>query len=231
MIAAATQATQNASSWSLDKLPFGWFDVALVLILVFGVWRGRKNGMTKEILPMFQWLATVLVCGLGYEMVGQLILNFSGWGWTTCLLLGYFSLMLLVYLGFLLFKKIFQPRLTGSNFFGSSEYYLGMISGAIRYACLLFVALAVLNAPFYTAADIQKQKDFDRKTYGAGLQDFNGSFFEPFYPAQIQVSVFQKSFTGKFIKDYAGVMLVNSTDAGAARSSVPQKQPMIHMGN
>ena len=229
MIAAATQTTQHASAWELDKLPFGWFDVALVAILAFGVWRGRKNGMTKEILPMFHWLATVIVCGLAYEMAGQLILNFSGWGWTDCLLLGYFSLMLLVYLAFQFLKKIFQPRLTGSNFFGSSEYYLGMVAGAIHYACLVFVALALLNAPFYTAADIQRQKDFDRNTYGAGLQDFKGSFFELFYPAQIQVSVFQKSFTGKFIKDYAGVMLVNSVDA--ARSSAPKKQPASHTGN
>ncbi len=27
-----------------------------------------------------------------------------------------------------------MPRLTGSNFFGSGEYYLGMVSGLIRYA-------------------------------------------------------------------------------------------------
>ena len=45
------------------------------------------------------------------------------------------------------------------------------------------------------------------------------------------MSVFQKSFTGKLIKDYAGVMLVNSVDAAAPRSSVPQKKPVIHMGN
>jgi len=229
MIAAATQATQNASSWSLDKLPFGWFDVALVLILAFGVWRGRKNGMTKEILPMFQWLVTVFVCGLGYEMAGQLFLNFSGWGRTDCLVLGYFSLMLLVYLAFQLLKKIFQPRLTGSNFFGSSEYYLGMVSGGIRYACLVFVALALLNAPYYTAADILQSKAFSARWFGGGEEGFSGDFFPTFQ--SMQAGVFEQSFSGKFIKNYAGVMLVNSVDAGAPRSSAPQKQPLIHMGN
>ena len=117
MIAAATQATQNASSWSLDKLPFGWFDVALILVIAFGVWRGRKNGMTKEILPMFQWLATVFVCGLGYEMVGQLILNLSGWGRTACVLLGYFSLMFLVYLVFPVPAKDFPAAPHRQQFF------------------------------------------------------------------------------------------------------------------
>jgi uncharacterized membrane protein required for colicin V production len=227
MIAAATQATH---SMALDKLPFGWFDFALVAVLAFGLFRGRKNGMTKEVLPMFQWVATVLVCGLGYGMVGQVVFNISGWSRLVCYLLGYFSLMFVVYLLFILVKKIFMPRLTGSNFFGSSEYYLGMAAGVIRYACLLFVALALLNAPYYTAADIQQQKDFDRKTYGAGLKDFNGSFFEAFYPAQIQVSVFQKSFTGKLIKDYADVMLVNSVTGDAIKPAA-QKKPVSYMGN
>lgn len=225
MIAAATQATHSVSSWSLDKLPFGWFDVALVLILAFGIWRGRKNGMTKETIPMFQWVATVLVCGLGYETAGQLFINVSGWGRTACFILGYFSMMFVVYLVFIFLKRIFVPRLTGSNFFGSNEYYLGMAAGLIRYACMLFAALALLNAPYYTAAEIQRQKDFDRKTYGAGLQDFNGSFFEPFYPAQIQVSVFQKSFTGKFIKQYANVMLVNSVTGAPVKSTAQPAQP------
>ena len=45
MIAVATQATRSVS---LDHLPFGWFDVALVALLVFGLFRGRRNGMTKE---------------------------------------------------------------------------------------------------------------------------------------------------------------------------------------
>jgi hypothetical protein len=35
---------------------FNWFDVALVLVLAFGFWRGRKRGMTKELLPTLQWL-------------------------------------------------------------------------------------------------------------------------------------------------------------------------------
>src|SRR5271154_2374561 len=116
MIAAAT------SSMALDNLPFGWFDVALVAVLGFGLFRGRKNGMTKEILLMLQWVCTVIVCGLGYEMVGQILVNTVGLDKTPSYLLGYFSLMFVIYLLFILVKKAFMPRLTGSNFFGSAEY-------------------------------------------------------------------------------------------------------------
>jgi uncharacterized membrane protein required for colicin V production len=228
MIAAATQATHFYSSWSLDKVPFGWFDVALVAVLVFGFYRGRKNGMTKEILPMFQWLATVLVCGLFYEVVGQLIINLSGWSKLACYLVGYFSLMFAVYLVFLFLKKIFMPRLTGSNFFGGSEYYLGMVSGVIRYACILFVALALLNAPYYTAFDIKQSKDYAARWYGGGLEGYSGNFFPTVQ--SVQESVFKKSFCGKLIKDYAGVMLINSVTGVGDKSSAPQKQ-IIHIGN
>jgi hypothetical protein len=226
MIAVAIQ------SFELDNLPFGWFDAVLAAMLGFGLFRGRKNGMTKEVLPMFHWLTNVLVCGLAYEMVGRLIHNLSGWTVLMCYLLGYFSLIFLVYLVFHTLNKIIQPRLTGSNFFGSGEYYLGMVSGMIRYACILFVALAVLNAPYYTAAEIKKEKDDAHEVYGAGMKDFGGGFFLAFHPSQIQEAVFQKAFTGKFIKQYAGVMLINTESAAAEKSSlVPQKTPVIHIGS
>ncbi len=121
MIAAAIQAKH---SMSLDNLPFGWFDVAVVLILAFGLFRGRKNGMTKEILPTLQWIITIIACGFGYQTVGQMILNISGWDKLVDYILGYLILTFVVYLLFVLVKKIFMPRLTGSNFFGRSEYYL-----------------------------------------------------------------------------------------------------------
>jgi uncharacterized membrane protein required for colicin V production len=224
MIAVATQ------SFELDKLPFGWFDIGLVAVLAFGLFRGRKNGMTKEFLPMLQWVATVLVCGLGYEMAGQAILNFSGWSMLTCYLLSYFSLMFLVYLLFYPLKKALLPRLTGSNFFGSGEYYLGMISGLVRYTCILFVALALLNAPYYTSSDIARTKAYNARWYGGGLDGYSGDFFPTLQT--VQESVFQKSFTGKYIKDYAEVMLVNTASGpGDKQTAVPKKQPVIHLGN
>ena len=226
MIAAATQITR---SLSLDHLPVGWFDFAFVAILAFGLYRGRKNGMTKEVLPMFQWVATVLACGLGYEIVGQTILNLSGWDKLPCYLLGYFIVMFVVYLLFQLLKKLFMERLTGSNFFGSSEYYLGMISGMIRYACLLFVALALLNAPYYSMADVIKARAYNARWFGGGQQGYSGDFFPTLQG--VQEEVFKKSFLGPFIKKYLGVFFINSVPAGADQKPAPQKQPIIHIGN
>ena len=141
MIAVATQ------SFELDKLPFGWFDLMLVVVLGLGLFRGRKNGMTKEVLPMFQWVATVLLCGFGYETVGLFYTNILGLEVTPAFILGYLSVALFVFFVFLLVKKMLMPRLTGSNFFGGAEYYLGMISGMVRFSCVLLFGLAAWIVP------------------------------------------------------------------------------------
>ena len=226
MIAAATQITR---SMSLDHLPFGWFDVAFMVILAFGLFRGRKNGMTKEVLPMLQWVATFLACGLGYEIVGQLIVNLSGWGKLPCYLLGYFIVMFVVYLVFHAVKKLFMERLTGSNFFGTGEYYLGMVSGLIRYACMLFVALALLNAPYYSAADVIRSKAYNARWFGGGQQGYNGDFFPTLQ--SVQEEVFKTSFLGPFIKKYLDVFLINTDSGGDNQKPTQQKQPVIHIGN
>src|SRR2546425_2670833 len=114
MIAAAAPTT---SSMSLDHLSFGWFDVVLLAMIALGLFRGRKHGMTKEVLPMFQWVVIVIVCGLCYEMAGELYINLAKLGITEAYLLGYLSLAFLVFLLFVVLKKMLMPRLTGSNFF------------------------------------------------------------------------------------------------------------------
>ena len=57
MMAAGTE------SWALDKLPFGWFDVVFLALLAFGVYRGRKNGLTKEEMKEI-FLQVAVYCGV-----------------------------------------------------------------------------------------------------------------------------------------------------------------------
>jgi len=137
--------------------------------------------------------------------------------------------MFVVYLIFQLLKKLFMERLTGSNFFGSGEYYLGMISGLIRYACLMLVALALLNAPYYTAGDVIKSNAYAARWFGGGMQGYSGDYFPTVQ--SVQESVFKNSLIGPFIKNYLGMFLINSVPAGADQKPAPQKQPIIHIGN
>ncbi len=221
----ATAVTNR--SMSLDHLPVGWFDGALFVVLVFGFFRGRKHGMTKEVLPMFQWLATVLLAGLAYELAAQPFINVANLGMTAGCILGYLSLALVVFLVFSYLKKFFTPRLEGSNVFGSAEYYLGTTAGVIRFVCMLLFALALLHAPFYTPADIAARDAYNARWYGGGQAGFSGNYFPTIQG--VQESVFSSSFTGPFIAKYLGVFLIN-TDPGTM-TKAPARTPVMHMGS
>ncbi len=194
-----------SASLTLDKLPVNWFDAAVLLILALGLFRGRKNGMTKEILRVLQWLALVIVCGLFYETAGQALINIAAWDKPTSYVTGYLILAFLVWFVFVILKKIFVPRLTGSNIFGSAEYYLGMFSGMIRFACMAFFLLALLNAKVYTPAEIAAHQAYMKRWYGGGL--YGGDYIPDLHT--VQENVFKKSFTGPYIKDYLGTLLIN----------------------
>jgi len=193
-------------SLTLDKLPVNWFDAAVLLVLGLGLFFGRKHGMTKEIMRVFQWLAVVIVCGLFYETAAQAVVNIAAWDKATSFVTGYMILAFLVWLVFVGLKRYFVPRLTGSNLFGSAEYYLGMFSGMIRSACMLFFALALLNAPVYTPAEVAAHQAYVKRWYGGGI--YGGNYIPDLQ--QVQESVFKRSFTGPYIKDYLGPLLINT---------------------
>ena len=205
MIAAITE------NLALDKLPFGWFDVVFAIFLIFGLFRGRKNGMTKEFVPTLRWVAIVAAAGLGYTFAGQIIFNFSGLGHTGSNCLGYLAIALLVFVVFIPVDGFCTTRLEGSNLFGGTEYYLGSISGLVHHLAILLFFLALMNAPHYTAAEIQAEKDFAAQTFGGGQKGFSGDYFPTF--EQVQEGVLKKSLVGPVITDHLGLVLINGGPA------------------
>jgi hypothetical protein len=205
MIAAATE------SLALDKLPFGWFDFVFVALLAFGVYRGRKNGLTKELGPTLRWVSIVLVSGLGYEFAGQIFFNFTGLGRTGSNALGYLALAFVVFVVFIPVDGFLTTRLVGSSFFGGAEYYLGIFAGMTRYLAIILFCMSLMSAPHYTAAEIQAEKDFAAQTFGGGQQGFNGDFFPTFQ--QVQEGILKKSLVGPVIADNLGLVLINSGPA------------------
>ena len=199
-----------------NNLAANWFDAVVLAVLVFGLIRGRKNGMSKEILPLFQWLAVIFVCGLFYSVVAQYLVKYASLDQMTANLLGYAILAMVVFFIFSFLKRTVGLKLFGSNIFGGAEYYLGVPSGMVRCACMLLAALALLNAPYYTSAQIQAASDYQTRWYGA-------QFFPNLY--NVQAQVFKNSFTGPYIKDYLGVLLIKPT-ASNGDSQVAQDEPV-----
>jgi hypothetical protein len=210
-------------------LSFNWFDVAVIIILAFGLFRGRKNGMSRELLPALQWVVLVLVCGLGYSLVAELFRNATSLDQLTSDVLGYLLLASVVWLLTGIPKHKFADRLAVSNFFGGSEFYLGMLVGMVRYACIVLAALALLNAPIYTTAEIEAHAAYAQRWYGGGMQGYSGDYFPTLQSVQEQV--LQRSFTGPCVKKYLKPLLINTVQPATQKSSSPQTQPVIHIGN
>jgi len=187
---------------SLDNLPFNWFDIVLTMVLVMGVFRGRKRGMSEELMTVLLWLAIVVTSSVAYEPLGDWLASVSLFSRLMCYVTAYLVTAACVSLAFLLFKRAFHGKLVGSDAFGKAEYYLGMPAGMVRFGCVLLAGLALLNAPFYTRAEIQAYKDYQMK-------NFDNEFFPGLQT--LQANVFEKSLTGPPIKKYLGFLLIKPT--------------------
>jgi uncharacterized membrane protein required for colicin V production len=213
-----------SSSW-LKDFRFNWFDLGLVLFLAFGFWRGRKRGMTKELLPTLQWLAILLGAGFGHVvlakwlqqqgLIKQVFHNRFDER-TAALLSSYLAIALVICAIFSALKRKYNAKLEGSSVFGGNEYYWGVGAGLIRYICLVLVGLALLNAPYYSAHEIAVIKQEKLNTYAAGggvkeLQNDSGDFIPSVY--QVQDVVFKNSFVGPYIKKDLAMLLINTMDA------------------
>ena len=116
--------------------------------------------------------------------------------------MAYSAIALGITVAFWVITKLAKGKLVGSDVFGSGEYYLGMIAGLVRYACILIFALALLNARQYSQKEITDDLKFQNDVYGS-------NFFPKLYT--VQADVFQNSFVGPHIRDSLGFLLIKST--------------------
>jgi len=212
-----------------NGMPFNWFDMAVVVVLGFGLFRGRRNGMAKELLPLAQWLVMVPACGLGYPMLAGMLSGLLPDPLWNCIA-AYLALALVVFIVFTTLKRHLAEKLVKSDYFKGVEYYLGMLSGMVRYGCMTLFALALLNAPVYTQTQIMDQRARDQKNFGGGPgSGFQGNFFP--HISTIQQAVFRESFLGPRIKDDLGRFLIDTGQSVARGVQPATRQPVIKIGS
>ncbi len=180
----------------------GWVDLLVVILLVVGVLRGRKRGMSEELLDVIKWSLIVLVAGLLYEPSGRWLSQMSVFSLLSSYVFAYVSIAVLIFSTFALIRNRIGEKLIGSDVFGSAEYYLGMVAGGYRYFCVMLVAMAFLNARYYTPAEVAAANKY---------QDWNfGTTIFP-TPADFQREVFDYSLSGRLTHDYLNVILIRPT--------------------
>jgi uncharacterized membrane protein required for colicin V production len=186
----------------LDKLPINVFDCVVLATLVVGLMRGRKHGMSEELMGLVKWLAVVIGCALVYEPAGQWFANSSPFSLLASFLLVYIAGALLILSLFALCKYRLGGKLIGSDIFGRAEYYLGMGSGVVRLSCMLLAFLALLNARYFTPMEVRAMEAFQNDMYGS-------NYFPTWHTAQ--EVVFEKSISGSWIKQHLSFFLIKPT--------------------
>ena len=189
---------------SLDHLPINFFDLTVVVVVTLGIHRGRKHGMSEELLNLLQWVVILFGCAVLYQPGGDLIGGFTNmFGRLACYLAAYICAAGVIWLLFVGLKRALNGKLLGSDFFGRAEYYLGMGSGMVRFACILLVGLALLHARYYTPTEVRAMQKFQDDVYGSN-----------FFPTlqSVQTAVFDHSLTGPWIKANLGFLLIKPTE-------------------
>lgn len=188
---------------SLSSLPFNWFDLVVLVVLIVGMQQGRKRGMSEELLPLLKWLALVVGCAFIYRPIGTMIAETPTFGLLAGYLMAYIGGALIIASIFALIKKaVGGDKLVGSDIFGRSEFYLGMLAGMLRFTLMLVAALALLNARAYSSAEVRADINYQNDVYGS-------TYFPKLYSVQAQV--FDHSLAGPWIKQNLGPLLIAST--------------------
>ena len=163
-----------------SKLTVNYVDFIVVVWLIVGLFYGRKRGMTQEILPTIQWVAIVVVSGLFYRPLAQLIRQYARFDSLWSNITGYLLVAFAVHLVYLWAKHLIHQKLIGTDMFGRMEYYFGMAAGVIHFGCILLMGFALLNARIVTQAELAKTEkaqsdafsDIRFPTYGSIQQAF-----------------------------------------------------------
>jgi uncharacterized membrane protein required for colicin V production len=187
---------------NLNSLPGNLFDIIVIAVLGLGLMRGRKHGMSEELMSLMKWLAVVICCGLIYDPVGHWMAQSSPFSLLASFLFVYAGAALVILGLFATFRHYLGGKLVGSDIFGRSEYYLGMGSGLVRFSCMLVAALSLLNARYFSPSEVQAMERFQDDVYGS-------NYFPTLH--SVQSVVFEKSLAGPWIKSNLGFLLIRPT--------------------
>jgi uncharacterized membrane protein required for colicin V production len=186
----------------------GWVDFVTLLVICIGIVRGRKRGLSEELLDTTMWLIIVVAGAFLYRITGNLLIQKPILSLLTYYMLSYIAVALTVKVIFVLIKKKFGQKMVESDIFGRLEFYGGMAAGSVRFLCMYLFVLSLLHAPHYSEEFwAQRAKEVD--------YNYGSDFFP--HPCKIQKSVFENSFTGKNAEKYLAILLIEQTD-GSSRS-------------
>jgi uncharacterized membrane protein required for colicin V production len=203
------------------KVKADYFDAIVAVWLIIGLFRGRKRGMSQELLPTVQWVAIVIVAGLLYRPLAVLVHEYCQFGQLWSNIAAYVLILFGVHLIYMALKSAIGEKLSGTDLFGSWEYYLGMVAGVVRFACMILVLMALMNAHIVSSAEKARIEKLQADSFSDIRFPTYGS---------VQQAVLFDSFSGGLVESNLQPVLIYSTAAPVSKkkeSLARQKNELI----
>ena len=193
-----------------------FFDAIVLVMLIIGMVRGKVRGISQELFDVCKWLLFIVVTPLCYKFLGDfvakntpipLVIDYVG-----C----YLFIVVVVHSIFNMIKDKMGEKIFKSDLFGRGEYPLGMLAGAVRYAAMTLVFLAVMNAFVMDYAQVEIKKKAHEKDLGEGMA----------FPTKegMHQGIFINSMTGKFVKGKLENLLIKETEYASAPETAMERQ-------
>jgi uncharacterized membrane protein required for colicin V production len=187
-----------------------WFDLVVLAVVAYGIFRGRKRGMSEELLDVFQWLCIVVLGALCYSPLGKGLAHFAGFPLLISNIIAYAFVAIVIKFTFTAVKRSVGEKLVHSDAFGRYEYYFGMIAGSVRVLCVLIFSLSFLHAKYISDAERAATARMQAENFGSISFPTIGS---------LQQGVFYESHAGKFIKKHLRDQLMQPVMGGGGSAS------------
>lgn len=198
---------------ALTELSIAYIDLVVVALIAFGIFQGRKRGISGELLDVVKWIGIVVVGGMGYQpltrMLGSYVPEMSH---LTGYILVYCGVILLFMLVFGSLKHTFGEKIAAGDTFGAAEYYLGMVAGAVRFCCIIVATMALIHAREYTRVEVQAREKQQEDNFGSIR------FFRLY---SLQADIFQSSLTGRTLEQIAPSLLIKATGPNEGVNAAP----------
>src|SRR5687767_15247044 len=202
---------------SVSAFQLMWFDLLVLALVAYGIFRGRKRGMSEELLDVFQWLLIVVLGAMLYAPLGRVLSHFSGFSPLLSYIIAYSLIALALKLIFSMVKRSVGEKLVHADTFGRFEYYLGMLAGSVRCLCILIFALSFIHAKYISDAERAATAKMQADNFGSISFPTLGS---------LQQSIFYDSYAGKFIKKnlHAQMIKPSMASTGARGDTIGRRR-------
>src|SRR5687767_9177690 len=121
---------------NMPHFTVSWVDLVILLVVIAGIARGRKRGMSEELLDIMKWVSVLVAVAFLQRPMGEMMASSTMFSLLSCYIFVYTMIVVVLKVIFGFLRKQIGDKLVSSDFFGSAEYYLGMLAGAFRYVCV-----------------------------------------------------------------------------------------------